>query len=172
MGARRGVRVLWAAVVLALAGVTGIAGTGRAEAAERWELWRNVGNNLCMTSADDPANAFVGTATFAPCDAGDTRQWWYWDLLSTGDVMIVNHATRQCLADVAGWGLAWLGTCDRADRDQIWDSSINGNGEWHYGSVDDQRALSTPYVAGTSYVTARGDFRYGDIRCWWRHLPV
>lgn len=159
---------LGTAAVMVAAGGTVLAGAGSAQAAG-WQLWRNSGNGLCMTSADDPANAFQGTATFAPCDPDDRRQWWDWPQLNGSiGIHIVNAATGKCLADVAGWGLAWMAKCDDSDADQTWRFFFTSTGDWHFRSLDDENKLSTPYAAGTSYVTARHDLADSDPRYGWR----
>ncbi|OAR22589.1 hypothetical protein A8W25_23530 [Streptomyces sp. ERV7] len=131
-------------------------------------MFRNTGNGLCMTTADDPANAFQGTANFAACAASDPRQRWRLDLAKTPAWMIISVSGGKCLADVAGWGLAWLGKCDANDPNQAWHFNGNNAGDLFWVSHDDGKLLSTPYRDGTSYVTVRKDLDPGDARYKWR----
>lgn len=135
-----------------------------------WSQWRNMGNGLCMTTAADPANGFQGTATFAACDAGDRRQQWTFELRTHNGFRIVSRDNGKCLTDIGGWGLAWLGPCDENDLNQAWRLSLNGAGDANWLSWDDEKRLSTPYAAGTSYVTARRDLDPADLRYRWRFV--
>ncbi|MGH4034037.1 RICIN domain-containing protein [Actinomycetota bacterium Odt1-20B] len=141
-----------------------------AAAPDPGSLFRNTGNGLCMSTAADPANAFQGTATFAPCDLGDPRQRWRLNLANQPAWQIVSVSTGKCLADVAGWGLAWLGTCDPNDVNQFWHFNGNNAGDLFWVSHDDGKLLSTPYREGTSYVTVRNDLDPKDVRYKWRLL--
>ncbi|MEU1409123.1 RICIN domain-containing protein [Streptomyces sp. NPDC005728] len=170
MKSMRRVRVTAVALAAAVGGVF-FAGTAPVHAKETWSQFRNAGNGLCMTTADDPANAFQGTATFAACDASDPRQQWRLELAHTPAWMIVSRSTNKCIADVAGWGLAWLGKCDANDIDQAWHFRSNDAGDLFWLSHDDGKLLSTPYREGTSYVTVRKDLAPEDPRYKWRLLP-
>ena len=158
-----------AAALVTVAGGTLLAGAAPAGAADPGSLFRNTANGLCMTTADDPANAFQGTATFAPCDMGDPRQRWRLDLANQPAWLIISVDTGKCVADVAGWGLAWLGACDANDVNQFWHFKSSGAGGLFWVSHDDGKFLSTPYREGTSYVTVRHDLDVTDLRYNW-HL--
>ncbi|GGV04161.1 RICIN domain-containing protein [Streptomyces spectabilis] len=147
-----------AAALVTAAGGALLAGAAPAAAApDPGSQFRNAGNGLCMSTADDPANSFQGTATFAPCDAGDPRQRWRLQLAAQPAWQIVSVSSGQCVSDVAGWGLAWLGTCDAHDVNQWWHFTEAGSGQVFWVSHDDGKLLSTPYRQGTSYVTVRKD---------------
>ncbi|MFD3376839.1 MULTISPECIES: ricin-type beta-trefoil lectin domain protein [unclassified Streptomyces] len=167
----RRLNALAAALVMAAGGAL-LAGAAPTSAAEPdpGSLFRNTGNGLCMSTADDPANAFQGTATFAPCDLGDPRQRWRLELANQPAWQVVSVSTGKCVADVAGWGLAWLGACDANDVNQFWHFNGNDAGDLFWVSHDDGKLLSTPYRQGTSYVTVRNDLDPKDARYKWRLL--
>ncbi|GGS00182.1 hypothetical protein GCM10010252_43600 [Streptomyces aureoverticillatus] len=167
----RRIGALTATVVTVAAGGV-LAGTAPAAAhappaADAGSQWRNVANGLCMTTADDPANAFQGTATLAPCDAGDPRQRWRLGLDNSRGLQIISVSTGKCLADVAGWGLAWMGECVKNDIQQAWRIPPGQLEGQVFSSADDGKRLSTPYAAGTSYVTVRDDLPREDPRYRW-----
>ncbi|MER5303969.1 hypothetical protein ABT039_31500 [Streptomyces lasiicapitis] len=175
----RRVGALTAAVVAVAAGGV-LAGTASAQVepvgsvgsaaatADAGSQWRNVANGLCMTTADDPANGFQGTATLAPCDAGDPRQRWRLGLDNAFAFQIVSVSNGKCLADVGGWGLAWMATCERRDIQQAWGIPPDSLEGQMFTSWDDGKRLSTPYKAGTSYATVRDDLPVEDARYrWW-----
>lgn len=166
----RRLTVLVTAVAGALLAGAAPAGAVGAAGADPGSLFRNSGNGLCMSTADDPANAIQGTATFAPCDTGDPRQRWRLNLTNTPAWQIVSVGTGKCLADIAGWGLAWLGACDANDINQQWHFNGNDAGDVFWVSHDDGKLLSTPYRAGTSYVTVRNDLDPKDPHYKWRLL--
>ncbi|MEI5097476.1 RICIN domain-containing protein [Streptomyces sp. PmtG] len=167
MNRARHLAVLAAALATA-AGGTLLTGAAAASAEpDPGSMFRNAGNGLCATTADDPANSFQGTATFAPCDTADPRQRWRLKLAAQPAWQIVSVATGQCVSDVGGWGLAWLGACDPNDVNQWWHFTEAGSGQVYWVSHDDGKFLGTPYRNGTSYVTVRDDLPSQDPRKKW-----
>ncbi|WP_330254029.1 hypothetical protein OG874_05425 [Nocardia sp. NBC_00565] len=164
----------------AIAGVFGAAGSAHAEFGY-WLLY-NRGTGMCATTQDDPANGITGTARFAPCDANDRRQWFLRattgpDTIAFSTYEVNSRGQHRCIQNAeGGWGLAFLAVCDNNNYRQSFNVEFvvrpDGTGSEIYRANLDNRRLSVPYAAGTSYVTIRNDFPNEDPRTQWDRLAT
>ncbi|MEV5833558.1 hypothetical protein [Nocardia sp. NPDC052112] len=170
--------VRMAAMALAASAVTSIIGaTGTAHAEFAYWLLYNRGIGMCATTQDDPANGITGTARFAACDPNDRRQWWLRattgpDTVAFSTYEVNSRGQHRCMENAeGGWGLAFLGSCDQQNYKQNFTVEYvlfpDGTGSEVYKTQLDNRKLSVPYAAGTSYVTVRNDFGNEDPRMQW-----
>ncbi|WP_433663989.1 hypothetical protein ACQPW1_18850 [Nocardia sp. CA-128927] len=161
---------------------TAVGAAGPAHAEFAYWLMYNRGTGQCMTTENDPHNGFTGTARFAPCNAGDRRQWWLRattgpDTIAFSTHDLTSRGKHQCLENApGGWGLAFLANCDSGNFRQNFTLEYvlfpDGTGSTVYKAALDTRRLSVPYAAGTSYVTIRDGFPNEDARMQWDQLPT
>ncbi|WP_433192789.1 hypothetical protein ACQP1G_29355 [Nocardia sp. CA-107356] len=175
--------VRMAVMALAATAVTttvGAAGSAHAEFGY-WLLY-NRGVGMCATTQDDPNNGISGTARFAACNASDRRQWWLrattgQDTIAYSTYEVNSRGQHRCIENASGgWGLAFLGICDQANYRQSFTIEYiifpDHTGSEIYRAQVDDRKLSVPYAAGTSYVTIRNDFGNEDPRMQWDRLAT
>lgn len=173
------------AAVLALTGsaiATLFGAAGSAHAEPGYSLLYNRGTGMCMTTQDDPANGITGTARFAPCDANDRRQWFLRaitgpDTIAFSTYEVNSRGQHRCIHNAeGGWGLAFLAVCDLNNYRQFFNVEYfdppNGTATEIYRANLEDRRLSVPYAAGTSYVTIRNDFTNEDPRTQWDRLAT
>ncbi len=170
---------------VAMAGTT-IGTAGTAKAGFPFYLLYNRGNGLCATTQPDPNNGIPGTARFAPCNAGDSRQWWLTATVGPDAVALAAYAKTsrgktQCMENgPGGWGLAFLTECELNNMNNIrqefkiqYYTYPDGKGSYVFATyADNNYRLSVPYTNTTSYVSIRDNIPFEDDRMHWDKIST